>query len=356
MGKHAIGIGLACAAGLICWWLLEIVDVQNLKVVAAFLAVLIGTAIEFMVLLVLERRETITKLTDLDNRQKDVVKTLLERVERNEDLGHLRQCQGTLTNQQFRELWLDLLNRMRGTYSATNYIAAEKIYSTDWAKAALLIQNGKKTAYGVSIVIKKVFLIDEDSEMAVVGKYLDEQRRIGIDIHFFPYKEIERDPDLRRLKTGDIPSVDFGIVDEEAVLVWNLKNRTLVDGRMLMGQDHVAKHKEFFDMLFQKAAAYDRNRLVLIPIRDAETKDIINRWPKYGNPYEEMDYALRSPNGWLYTFGSKPSTKSYAAYYGGCLVGFSILVRDGVERAEFYVAIHPENVGMTALSVPRTGK
>jgi diamine N-acetyltransferase len=290
-------------------------------------------------------------VTDIDNRQKVVVETLLARVERNEELGNLRHCQGTLNRQQFRELWLDLLNRMRRTYSATNYIAAEEIYSTDWAKAALLIQNGKKTAFGGNMVIKKVFLIDDDSEMAVVGKYLDEQRRIGIDIHFLPYKEIHRDPDLSsRFKSGDISSIDFGIVDDDTVLVWNLnlKGRTLVDGCLLMGQDNVVKHREFFDLLFQKAAAYDRNRLVLIPILDGETKDIINRWPKYGAPYEEMDYALRSPNGWLYTFGSKPSAKSYAAYYAGCLVGFSILVLDGKGSAEFYVAIHPEDVGKTA--------
>ena len=192
-------------------------------------------------------------------------------------------------------------------------------------------------------MIRKVFLISDESEITAISDHLGRQRQIDIDIHFFPFKEVENDPDLGRFR--DIGSIDFGIFDDETVLSWKLEDRALVGGRVLMGEDDVKKHKDFFEILFKRAVEYDRNRFIVIPIKDPGTKEFINRWPKYRAPYEEMDYALRSPNGWLYSLGSDASTCPYAAYDEGRLIGFSILVLDGQGNAELYVAIHPDEVG-----------
>jgi RimJ/RimL family protein N-acetyltransferase len=75
-------------------------------------------------------------------------------------------------------------------------------------------------------------------------------------------------------------------------------------------------------------------------------RDTISRWPPYKAPYEELDYALRAPGGWLYTFGAKPECVKYGAYVEGALVGFCLLLPDPTSKkeAEFYVAIHPDEV------------
>ena len=93
---------------------------------------------------------------------------------------------------------------------------------------------------------------------------------------------------------------------------------------------------------------------------DPPDREAISRWPSYKTPYEELDYALRGPGGWLYTFGAKPDCVKYGAYVEGELVGFCLLDRSSEDAAklarsspphcssekaaEFYVAIHPDRL------------
>ena len=94
----------------------------------------------------LERNKTTNKLTAIDNHQKLLLNTLMGRISKYEDLRHFIHYQVELSKLQLTQVWLDLLNRMSSSYCATNFIEASKIYSTDWANAALLIQNAKKAS------------------------------------------------------------------------------------------------------------------------------------------------------------------------------------------------------------------
>jgi diamine N-acetyltransferase len=360
MGKHAIGIVLAFVGGIVCWFILDWAEAGDWKVVAGLLTVFVILVIEVVALLVIERseiKEQITKvgeqITDVDRRQQGIIdvhrkqtEILREQLAKDEGIRHLAHYEVVLTRDQLLEVWIDELTRLRQSYCATNYIEADRIYKTDWANAALHIQNGKKTIKE-GMDIRKVFLIEDESEIATIAAHLDRQRQVGIDIHFLPRKEVADDADLKdALDSRNVPSIDFGIFDDNMVLVWMLdEGRTLCGGRVLLGEEAVKRHRDFFEKLFRKAAQYDRERFILIPIRGPATREVISHWPEYKAPYKEMDYALRSPNGWLYAFGARTTSKSYAAYYEGALVGFSILDFDGQGAAEFYVAIHPERVG-----------
>jgi hypothetical protein len=175
------------------------------------------------------------------------------------------------------------------------------------ARAALGIQNPKKTAGNSHITIKKVFFTDNDDEISTLSKYLDEQKQNGVDIHYIPRDKI---PPYR---PEDIHSIDFGIIDNEVVLVWKLDGRTHVGGTILYGEEHVQKYTNFFNNLFSTAADYNRDRIIVIEL-GKETRDIIRSWPRYPAPYEDMNYAIHSmKEGWLVTYGSKPTSKSFAA-------------------------------------------
>lgn len=82
---------------------------------------------------------------------------------------------------------------------------------------------------------------------------------------------------------------------------------------------------------------------VFIKYLDSTDSRMIQKWPIYKKPYEELDYALRK-GGWLDTIGSKPSCKQYGYYVNNILVAFSLLDFKTNENAEFYIAVKGDSI------------
>ena len=346
MKKHLIAIGAAFGAGVVCWQLME--HVLSHYVLAGFLAVVIGALTEIVVVLFQERDDVKAGLKKVKTGLNQLVEVLGDRIAKDESIRYLLQyIDRDLPKQQMLETWIDLLTQLRTTYFATNYIDTDAVYTNDWGGAALLIQNAKKKAYNEKVVIRKVFLIDDDNEIPMVSGILEEQKNIGVQIHYLPFRLLREDANLYgQLRSREITSVDFGIFNGDIVLVWELKDREVIQGRVLVGREHAEKYTRFFEALFQKASDFNRGRIAVLPLRD-QTREIITRWPKYRAPYEDMDCILRSPGGWLDKFRTKPKSRIYAAYEDGSLVGFSILDCADNE-AEMYVAVHPNQVNNDA--------
>jgi L-amino acid N-acyltransferase YncA len=343
--KHLIPIGAAFVAGVACWQLMDHYSSPNASLVlAGFLAVVIGAVTEIVVVLFQERDDAKRGLERVETTFTRLVETLGERITKDESVRYLLQyINRDLPKEQMLETWIDLLTQLRTTYCATNYINTDSVYTNDWGQAALLIQNAKKKAYNERVVIRKVFLIDKDEEIPMVSASLEEQKNIGVQIHYLPHGLIKEDPYLNGLlRSKEIPSVDFGVFNEDIVLVWDLKDREVSHGRVLVGREHAQRHTKFFEALFQKARDFNRDRIVVVPFRD-QTREIVARWPRYRAPYEEMDCILRSPGGWLDRFRTRAKSKIYAAYEDGSLLGFSIF-ECTEEEAEMYVAVHPNQV------------
>lgn len=248
------------------------------------------------------------------------------------------------------KVWFDLLCRLQQTYSATNYIDSRHLYDTEWGKAALAIQNGKKRA-GPSVEIKKVFVIDDPEEVAILSAHLERQREIGVNLQYIYHHEIAADPTLAR-GLSTLLSVDFGIFDESHVLVWRLEDRKVGGVQVLFGRETVDRHRAFFDLLYLRAQEKHGNETLLVRLQEAQ-REAIAHWPPYDAPYEKLDYALRNPTGWLYTFGAQRECERYGVYVGGELIGFTLLDRAAQDpltarrddtAAEFYVAVHPKKV------------
>src|SRR6266542_4446748 len=86
-----------------------------------------------------------------------------------------------------------------------------------------------------------------------------------------------------------------------------------------------------------------QSKTVFRPISPANVSRI-KRWPKYPKEFTLLDYALRS-GGWLDTFVDSPTTLRLGAWCGRKLVGFSILTDITPVAAEFYIALHPAEIG-----------
>jgi RimJ/RimL family protein N-acetyltransferase len=85
------------------------------------------------------------------------------------------------------------------------------------------------------------------------------------------------------------------------------------------------------------------NKIDLRPLAPADVARI-RRWPKYPKEFALLDYALRS-GGWLDLYAASPANLRLGAWSGGRLVGFSLLTDITPEAAEFYIALHPAQIG-----------
>src|ERR1019366_156056 len=373
--KHLVGILLATAAFLGFWNMLEMSPSLHpatapqgekrhdplLGFLAGFIGILVEVAwLQFINILEndaesktsrREAKETKATLERVKADHAELLRILGERIEHDRDAYYiLRAHKGQLTSDQMTDIWLYLLNRLNKHYYATNFIDSEKIYTTPWGKAALMIQTAKYIES--SVFIRKVFLIKNPDEIAVLSQHLEEQRKVGIDIYYLPIEEVKNDPSLCHLYGPEkpIPSIDFGIFDERIVLVWDLDaNREVTGGRAVFEDQVIHEHRQFFGALYRKAASFCANRFELVPLRD-KAKDlvakIVDGWDEYTGEYADMDYALRFPKGWFYTFGREANCKAYGAYDEGTLVGFSFLHQQSPDSvdAEFYVAVHPNHL------------
>lgn len=81
----------------------------------------------------------------------------------------------------------------------------------------------------------------------------------------------------------------------------------------------------------------------LIPLTEADTS-AITRWPPYPQSLCDLDYALRE-GGWLDQFPESTQTRRFAAWEDAQLVGFSLLTDISTADAEFYIALHPQQIG-----------
>jgi len=81
--------------------------------------------------------------------------------------------------------------------------------------------------------------------------------------------------------------------------------------------------------------------LSLLTTADAEA---IRRWPPYPPTFDQLDYALRE-GGWLDQFPAGAQTRRFGTREDSILVGFSLLTHITVADAEFYIALHPQQIG-----------
>ncbi len=76
----------------------------------------------------------------------------------------------------------------------------------------------------------------------------------------------------------------------------------------------------------------------------AADAEAIHHWPPYPPVFDKLDYALRK-GGWLDQFPAGAQTRRFAARKDALLVGFSLLTHITTADAEFYIALHPQQIG-----------
>lgn len=170
-------------------------------------------------------------------------------------LQALKYSKGSIQPDRMPNVWKDLSWSMRNSYRATNYIEADAIFARGFADSVKAIHAAKKTAQNVAI--SKVFIVDNTSELTsdTFKKLITHHEKCGFDIKYITKQRIEQLGDLSAHQR-QVGSIDFGIFDNEIVLLWKLdRNRKFVGGEVLVGHTACQPYIAFFEALQLEASA-----------------------------------------------------------------------------------------------------
>jgi hypothetical protein len=152
-------------------------------------------------------------------------------------------------------VWRDLCWIFEDNYDCTNYVRTEKIYNASWASPAIAIQIAKSLSAPCAY-IRKIFLIDHESELGHIRDSLDSQTGASIAIRYLLHQSITDNAFLSGL-AKELKSTDFGIFDKRCMLIWNLDSRReIVGGELVFDKVQIEKYKRFFDELLATSKQY----------------------------------------------------------------------------------------------------
>lgn len=255
-------------AGVICWLVIAFTPPDKLP---DFVAVVIVLLVEAVVIMIIDGGHIADSAQQNAQFLKDIV-------QRNSDfmikIDELATHQYSVRAYDHRDLdpsevpkvWIELLTNCKESYRGTSYLKTKDVSAQQewWLEAALAIQKAKKLSDPDIFSIKKVFIIDDESELALLGPHLKAQREVGIECEHLSRNQIDSDPTLAS-REKDLPSLDFAIFDRDLVLVWELKDRALRKGYVFFGTASVALHEEFFHALYLRARSDRQSKALLGP-------------------------------------------------------------------------------------------
>lgn len=152
-------------------------------------------------------------------------------------------------------VWFDLVHSARKNYKATNKINARNLHTQPFGKLVFQAQK-LKTERHSTFGISKIFIHQNtiDTEMQTVMRAQAE--------HFSIKSVLGQDVEQICNRKGNNPSAnklhqDFGIFDDEIVLLWFVDEKAdFTGGRLIFNQAEVQQYGKFFDALDNKAKKY----------------------------------------------------------------------------------------------------
>ena len=196
---------------------------------------------------------------------------------------------------------------------------------------------------------------DSQAAKTVVKMHLDDHEA-GMQLKGILREEIDQKALLRKPLHEELgKQVDFGIFDDMVVLVWTLDDKRMPQGgKVIVGDKQVTAFRTFFlqqprpggagsQRMNSTASTGQTGNVHLQPLAPDDVVSV-RAWPPYAGEFAPLDYALR-PGGWLDAFPESPTTRRFGIWRDETLVGFSLLTDINAGRAEFYIALHPQETG-----------
>jgi len=230
--------------GVVTW-----IIINDGSAFSAILSIVVGLLISLIIIILVESFRQQNDIKVIKATYGNLIKLILEEQNRSENnLSYiLKYGVVNFEDRYMPSVWRELLWNVKKCYYATNYIRSNEIYGQNWADAALAIQKAK--SFGEQVEIKKVFIIDDDSELKDLSATFKKQIDAGINIRYILKRKFDEMMTLR-FEKNEIQSIDFGIFDNKSVFLWKLDKRSIAGGGVIFKGDQVSIYKEFFKQLF----------------------------------------------------------------------------------------------------------
>ncbi|EJG0636045.1 hypothetical protein C4G38_RS23695 [Vibrio parahaemolyticus] len=164
--------------------------------------------------------------------------------------GLIKHCVGNIDSEVIPEAWMDLCWDIQTEYLALNYEKDEYAYKPRWSDTGIDIQNAKCRKN--EVVIKKIFLVDNVSELVRMKDMIDKHIYNGIKVSYITIDELKKTRGIREFPRL-LYSLDFSIVNSDTLFLWKLnENRKCENGKLSFCPDEVKQYrKAFYKILHQ---------------------------------------------------------------------------------------------------------
>ena len=163
----------------------------------------------------------------------------------------IKYCTGEIENEKIPEAWMDLCWDIQTEYLAINYEKNESAYDEKWARTGIDIQNAKARMSNVKI--KKVFVVDDISELVSLKGLINKHIHCGIEVSYITISQIGGTRGIRNF-LRELPSLDFSIVNGDTLFIWNLnEERKCENGELSFNQPKLETYRDVFFKIHHQA-------------------------------------------------------------------------------------------------------
>lgn len=186
---------------------------------------------------------------------KDSINTIVKR-------GHY-----SISKADIPAAWIDLSWGISNEYIAVNYEKAAEAYNdkteeeiqdykNNWSDTGIDIQNLKVSSGQASI--HKLFVVDnrEELDQHPLSQVIEQHRKVGITTRYIVRSKIDESEELSSVM-NKISSLDFSIVDNSFVFIWNLdEKRVSTSAQILFSSEQVKIYKQVYKVILRESCIY----------------------------------------------------------------------------------------------------
>jgi hypothetical protein len=249
--SKAVEIVVGVAAGYITY--IKSAPTSDL---AAMFGIIIGLMATLVVALLIESYRHAQDISDTNLRLTNLTQRIAERHQDTWDFVQtLRYGVTTIPSEQWIDVFMQLLWRIKYRLLATNYVSPEEGWGRAYGELYHEIQRSKIKVNKATI--SRTFIVDSKNEIAQLRGIMSKQHQAGIEVKYIHKRDIDR-TSILKTGAGSIESLDFDIFDDK--LVWLTlvdRNRKIKYGKILFGKEECERYKRFHDHLFAEAKDID---------------------------------------------------------------------------------------------------
>lgn len=239
------------AAGVVVGYISYAVSAPTSELAGMF-GIMIGLITTLIVALLIESYRHAQSINDTNLRLTTLTERIAQRHQDAWDLAQiLRYGATTIPNEQWVEVLMQLLWRIKHRLLATNYVSPTEGWGRAYGELYHEIQRSKIKVS--KVVINRIFIVDNQEELTQLRNIMARQYDAGINVKYILKKKIET-TSLLKTSLASIESFDFDVFDDKLVWLTLLdKNRKVKQGKILFGKEECEQYKRFHDNLCLEA-------------------------------------------------------------------------------------------------------